>query len=68
MPEGLTFFQSLSGFILLGGGLWFFGFVMGLILRKPAMGLGDVHLLAAVGAFVGWKDPLLIFFIANLFF
>lgn len=55
---------SMLGYLIGGGLIWgirifgTFGF------GKEAMGLGDVHLLAAVGAFVGWKDPFLIFFIA----
>ncbi len=55
---------SMLGYLIGGGLIWGVRIIGTLGFNKEAMGLGDVHLLAAVGAFVGWKDPFLIFFIA----
>ena len=61
------FFGSLFGFFI--GGLWIWGMrILGtLVFGREAMGLGDVHLLAAVGAVTGWVIPSMTFFLAPVF-
>ncbi|HED52840.1 MAG TPA: prepilin peptidase [Phycisphaerales bacterium] len=67
--------QALTGVLmgyLIGGGLvWGVRIFGSLAFGKEAMGLGDVHVLAAVGACLGWPDAILTFFAAvvvGLFF
>ncbi|MFN0012867.1 MAG: prepilin peptidase [Phycisphaerales bacterium] len=54
----------LMGYIVGGGVAWVIRVGASLAFRKEAMGMGDVHLIAAVGACLGWIDAVLAFFAA----
>ncbi|XHC27290.1 prepilin peptidase [Phycisphaerales bacterium ac7] len=76
-PLGATFAEpilwlyalggSLLGLLIGGGVVWAVRILGSLAFGKEAMGLGDVHLMAGVGACLGWIDPVLAFFIAPFF-
>ncbi|MGC9455323.1 MAG: prepilin peptidase [Phycisphaerae bacterium] len=66
-PHVAGLMASLAG--LLVGGAWIWGIrILGTLgFGKEAMGLGDVHIMAAVGAATGWIVPSLAFFVAPFF-
>jgi len=53
IPGGLTPQQSFIGAAASGVFLWLVGFAASLVLKKEAMGLGDVKLIAMAGALFG---------------
>ncbi|MEO1009391.1 MAG: A24 family peptidase [Planctomycetota bacterium] len=57
---------ALLGYLVGGGVVWAIRIGGSLGFGKEAMGLGDVHLMAAVGACLGWIDATLAFFLASL--
>ena len=58
---------SLFGLLVAGGMVWLTRILGTLAFGREAMGLGDVHLMAAAGAVLGWLGPVLAFFIAPFF-
>lgn len=69
--EPAVWVQALAavslGYLVGGAVVWAVRIVGTLAFGAEAMGLGDVHLLAAVGAALGWVDPVLAFAAAPLF-
>jgi leader peptidase (prepilin peptidase) / N-methyltransferase len=72
------FLNALLGAIVGGGMIFLTGFLFDLVyfkmLKKPpvdgetsSMGGGDVKLLAMIGAFLGWQQAVLVFFLAPFF-
>jgi leader peptidase (prepilin peptidase)/N-methyltransferase len=65
LPEWMKHHQHLHGFVwsmaglLTGAGLmWLLRWLASTILGYPAVGLGDVTLMAMIGAFLGWQPTL----------
>lgn len=58
--------QSLIGIIVCGGGLFIFSWIVGKLLKKEAMGFGDIKLVAGFGAFMGWELTVLAIVLAAL--
>jgi prepilin signal peptidase PulO-like enzyme (type II secretory pathway) len=52
----------LMGYLIGGGVVWGVRIAGSLAFGKEAMGLGDVHLMGAVGACLGWIDAVMAFF------
>lgn len=62
--RGLT--ASAVGAAVGYGGLWLVALVGEKIFRKEAMGMGDVKLMGAVGALMGWPAVLFTIFVSSL--
>jgi leader peptidase (prepilin peptidase)/N-methyltransferase len=58
---------SAAGAVIAGGVIFLMGLAGDFIFKKESLGGGDVKLLAAIGAFLGWERALMTFFIAPLF-
>ena len=58
--------QSLIGLAVGFGSLWSVGSFGKMILKKDAMGFGDVKLMGALGAFLGWESIIFIVFVSSL--
>ena len=55
---------STAGLVCGAGVTWTIRVVSGLILGQPALGFGDVTLMAMVGSFLGWQPVLFVFLVA----
>ncbi len=65
MPE-VGWQSSLIGIAVGGGVLFVTGLLYQLVRRQEGVGLGDVFLLAMVGAFIGWQGVLFTLFFGAL--
>ncbi len=66
--QWITSLQGSMLGIFVGGGMIFLCGVIGkLVLRKDAMGFGDVKLMGVIGGFIGWKLAVATFFLAPFF-
>ena len=66
VPGGVTPLQSLLGAVLAGGGLYLLGWIATKVLKKEAMGFGDVKLLAGYGALMGFTGAVETLLVAAL--
>jgi len=60
------FINSLIGLLFGGTVLLIIAVVGSFIMKKEAMGMGDIKLIAAMGAFLGWQAPIFIIAVSSI--
>jgi len=63
-PGWTGLLSGLVGMAAGGGLIWLVRVIGTAVLKREAMGFGDVTLMAMIGAFLGWQTCLIVFFIA----
>ena len=59
-------FTALVGMAASGSLVWAIRIIASAVLRREAMGFGDVTLMAMLGATLGWQASLIVFFLAPI--
>jgi leader peptidase (prepilin peptidase)/N-methyltransferase len=65
-PHVHGFLVSVAGLIAGGGIVWLVRVIGAFVLRREAMGFGDVVLMAMIGSVLGWQSVLVVFFAAPM--
>jgi leader peptidase (prepilin peptidase)/N-methyltransferase len=67
VPGGYSFTRALIGALLGYVLLWGVKLAAEKALKKPALGVGDIHMMAMVGAFTGVSGALITLFLGSVF-
>ena len=59
--------MGVQGLLIGGGMVWIIRIIAGAVLRREAMGFGDVMLLGMIGAFLGWQAAVTAFFLGAFY-
>jgi len=62
----VPFLDSVFGLIMGGGILFLIAFLYIAVRKQEGMGMGDVKLLAMIGAFLGWKGVVFVMLVSSL--
>ena len=65
-PRGHSLAESAFGALLGSGSIWLVGFLYEKIRHREGLGLGDVKMIAMIGAFLGLRMALLTLMLASL--
>ncbi|MEJ2215661.1 MAG: prepilin peptidase [Gemmatimonadota bacterium] len=67
VPGGISFLTALIGAAVAYGFMWIVKLGGEAAFRKPALGVGDIHMMAMVGAFVGLSGAILTIMLGSVF-